>query len=79
MNKDLEKFTTENLTWNSRYFGMYTFFMTFTGFFLGVSGWWTLVSLPMFIFSLYAYAKNKEVIEIERQINNYIENGNKES
>lgn len=73
---DLEKFKTENLTWNSRYFGMYTFAMTLFGFFLGVSGWWAFLSLPTFIWGLYAYAKNKEIIELENEIEQkLIENG----
>lgn len=60
---------TEKLTWNSRFFGMYTFFMTFTGFFLGVGSWFALISLVTFTISLYAYAKNKEVLELEKEIN----------
>lgn len=61
-------YKTETLKWNTRYFGMYTFFMTMSGFSLGVGGWFALVSLVTFTISLYAYAKNKETIELQEEI-----------
>lgn len=71
---DKEIFNTDLLMWNSRYFGMYTFFMTFTGFFVGNGGWFILVSLITFTLSLWAYAKNKEVLELQKEISNKLKN-----
>jgi hypothetical protein len=71
-------FTTEKLEWNSRYFGMYTFSCMLTGLFLGMGSWFALVSIVMFFGMLYAYAKNKEIVELENKINKFTENEKKE-